>query len=214
MRSLGGTGKAIALACAALCVAAAAEGSALAQRGRDLGAARRQDQMNRQAAEYERDHQNRDLDPAAAEAAERKRVQATAAQVKHDFEALQTGYNRLVLSLSAKRAADSDDALPAVVAEVNKCAARLKNNLALPRPKEGEAQKVQPAAAPAAAASADPLASLGRHLHSFLTNPLFESQAVLDVAQAARAARDLERIIELSDGLKRDGVKPAAAKKH
>ncbi|HEY9285192.1 MAG TPA: hypothetical protein VIP46_17190, partial [Pyrinomonadaceae bacterium] len=61
--------------------------------------------------------------------------------------------------------------------------------------------------------AADPLASLGRHLHSFLTNPLFESQSVLDVGQAARAARDLERIIELSDGLKKDGVKPAAAKK-
>ena len=208
MKVLSGTAKAIALACAALCLAALTGGAALAQRGRELGSARRQDQMNRQAAEYERDNLNRDLDPAAAAAAERKRAQATTAQVRHDFESLQSGYNRIALSLS-KRAAAADDSLPAVVAEVNKCAARLKHSLALPRPKEDEAQKAQPAAA----AAADPLASLGRHLHSFLTNPLFESPGVLDVAQAARAARDLERIIELSDGLKRDGVKPAAAKK-
>ena len=213
MKVLDGACKAIAPACAALCLAAATEGAALAQRGRELGAARRQDQMNRQAAEYERDHQNRDLDPAAAEAADRKRTQATAAQVKHDFESLQTSYNRLVLSLSAKRTADTDAALPAVVVEVNKCAARLKSSLALPRPKEDGAQKAQPATATAAAPAADPLASLGRHLHSFLTNPLFESPGVLDVAQAARAARDLDRIIELSEGLKRDGVKPAAARK-
>ena len=211
MKFLSGTAKATALTAAALCLAAATEGAALAQRGRELGAARRQDQMNRQAAEYERDNLNRDLDPAAAKAAERKRVQATAAQVKHDFESLQSGYNRIVLSLSPKRAAAADDSLPALVAEVNKSAARLKHSLALPRPKEDEAQKAQPA--PAAAAAAEPLASLGRHLHSFLTTPLFESPGVLDVGQAARAARDLDRIIELSDGLKRDGVKPAAAKK-
>lgn len=212
MKVLGGTAKGIALTCAALCLAAATEGAAFAQRGRELGSARRQDQMNRQAAEYERDHQNRDLDPASVEAADRKRVRATAAQVKQDFESLQAGYNRLVLSLSPKRAAGAGDSLSAVVAEVNKCATRLKSSLALPRPTHEEAQKAQPAAA-TAAASADPLASLGRHLHSFLTNPLFESPGVLDVGQAARAARDLERIIELSDGLRRDGVKPAAAKK-
>lgn len=211
MKVLGGTGKAIALACGALCIGAAAEGAALAQRGRELGSARRQDQMNRQAAEYERDHQNRDLDPAAASAAERKRAQATAAQVRHDFESLQSSYNRIVLSLSAKRAAAADDSLPAVVAEVNKCAARLKSSLALPPPKGDEARGAQPATAPAAAS--DPLASLGRHLHSFLTNPLFESPGVLDLPQGARAARDLERIIELSEGLKKDGVKPAASKK-
>lgn len=209
MRGLSGTGKLIALTCAALCLAAAAEGAAFAQRGRELGAARRQDQMNRQATEYERDHQNRDLDPSAADAAERKRTRATAAQVKHDFESLQNGYNRIILSLTAKRAAEAGDSLPDVVAEVNKCATRLRHSLALPLPKEDEARKSEPAPA---AAAADPLASLGRHLHSFLTNPLFESPGVLDVGQGARAARDLERIIELSGGLKKDGVRPAAKK--
>lgn len=212
MRVLGGACKAMALTAAALCLAAATEGTAFAQRGRELGAARRQDQMNRQATEYEREHQNRDLDPAAAEAADRKRTQATAAQVRHDFESLQTSYNRIVLSLTAKRDAAADGSLPSVVAEVNKCAARLKQNLALPRPKDDEARKAQPEAVAATTATADPLAALGRHLHSFLTNPLFESPGVLDVGQGARAARDLDRIIELSDELKRDGIKQAAKK--
>lgn len=209
MKGLYAAGKAAALACGALCLVAATEGAALAQRGRELGAARRQDQMNRQAAEFERDHMNRDLDPAAAAAEDRKRAQATTAQVREDFESLQAGYNRIVLAFSAKRSAESAGSLPAVVAEVNKCATRLKQNLALPRPKDEREQK--PRAAPDAAD--DPLASLGKVLHSFLTNPLFESPGVLDVGQGERAARDLDRIIELSDGLKRDGVKPSAAKK-
>jgi hypothetical protein len=211
MRILYATGQAAALACAALCLVAVTEGAALAQRARELGAARRQDHMNRQAAEHARDNQNRDLDPAAAEAEERKRVQAAAAQVRQDFESLQAGYNRIVLALSPKRAADAADSLAAAVAEVNKCATRLRHNLALPRLKDGEDDKPRPA--PGAAETGDPLASLGRHLYSFLTNPLFEAPNVLDVGKAARAARDLDRIVELSDGLKRDGVKPAAAKK-
>jgi hypothetical protein len=210
MKSLYAVGKAAALACAALCVAAATEGAALAQRGRELGAARRQEHMNRQAAEHERDNLNRDLDPATANAAERKRAHATAAQVRHDFESLQAGYNRIVLALSPKRAAEAADTLPAVVAEVNKCATRLRQNLALPRPQDGEARKPRPAPAPAEADV--PLAALGRHLHSFLTNPLFEAANVLDVGHATRAGRDLDRIIELSDGMKKDGIKPAANK--
>lgn len=211
MRGLYATGKAAALACAALCLAAAAEGAAHAQRGREMGAARRQDHMNRQAAEHQRDNQNRDLDPAAADADERKRVQAAASQVRHDFESLQTGYNRIALALSPKRAAEVAGSLPAVVAEVNKCAARLRQNLALPRPKGDEGRRSEPAPA-AATTTGDPLASLGKHLHSFLTNPLFETPNVLDVGQAARAARDLDRIIQLSGGMKRDGVRPAAKK--
>jgi hypothetical protein len=211
MRGLYAVGRAAALTCAAVCLAAAAESTALAQRGRELGAARRQERMNRQVAEHERDNLNRDLDPAAADAEERKRAQAATAQVRHDFESLQAGYNRIALALSPKRAPESADSLPEVINEVSKCATRLRHNLALPRPKDGEAQKSQPA--PAGAASDDPLASLGKHLYRFLTNPLFESPGVLDVGQAARAASDLDRIIELSDVIRKDGVKPAAAKK-
>jgi hypothetical protein len=165
--------------------------------------------MNRQAAEYERDHPNRDLDPASAKAADRKRTQAAAAQVRHDFETLQAAYNRIALALSPKRAAGAPGSLTDAVAEVNKCASRLRQSLALPRPKEDVTVK----AGPAHTATEDPLASLGRHLHGFLTNPLFESPGVLDVGQAERAARDLERIIELSDAIKRGGVKEEAAKK-
>ena len=208
MKSLYAACKAAALACAALCLAAAAGGAALAQRGREIDVARREEHMRRQAAEHERNNQKRDLDPAD-DAAAHRRAQAATAQVRQDFESLQAGYNRIVLAFSRKRAVGPDDSLAAAVAEVNKCALRLRHNLALPRPKGDAEQKPRPVPA----AADNPLASLGKLLHSFLTNPLFESPGVLDVGQAERAARDLERIIELSEGISRDGLKPAAAKK-
>ena len=200
------------LLCLLALVAAASEGSALAQRGgREAGAARRQEHLNRQAQQHERDHQNRDLDPAAGESAESRRTRAaTAAQVRHDFESLQESYNRIVLAMSGKQA--SGDSLSGALAEVSRCAARLKHNLALPRPKDDEARKVQPE--PGTPTKTDkPLVALVKHLHSFLTNPLFETTNVLDVSQAARASRDLERIIELSEALKGQGVKLLPAKK-
>ena len=175
-----------------------------AQHGTEADAQRRVHQATRGRAAEDR-LQCLGHDVGIGQHDERRRAHVAAAQVRADFESLQDGYNRIVLALSPKRAAEAVETLPAVVAEVNKCAARLRQSLSLPRPADGaEQQKPQPAPA---AATDDPLPLLGRHLHSFLTNPLFESPGVLDVEQAARAARDLERVIELSGRVKRDGIK-------
>jgi hypothetical protein len=47
------------------------------------------------------------------------------------------------------------------------------------------------------------LMTLRKHIYKFVTNPLFESQGVLDLEQGRKAVRDLDRIIELSESIRK-----------
>lgn len=186
--------RAAALAGAAWCLLAAWPGPAAAQGGGGTSRiGRRIETMNRQGEEYERDAAGRKGKPDAA--GERRRAAEVAEQVRHDFEGLQNGHNKIVLAMSAGGRLD-DEALAVAVAEVRKCAARLKQNLSLPRPGEGDGREEGAASAPP---SKETLLALRKHIYSFVTNPVFESPGVLNVEQAAKAARDLERILALSE---------------
>lgn len=206
MRSLHAGGKVIAVACcAALCVVCAPGGRVAAQRGgaRPSSVERRVEQLNRQGEQYERDKLRRDLEGGepGADPRERKRSQVAAAQVREDFEHLQAAYNRIVLAMAAKEGLDEESILPALD-EIKKCSSRLKGNLALPRPK-GDGDNRDAREAPPPARLEESLMVLRKHIYSFVTNPLFEAPGVLDVEQATKAGRDLDRIIELSDGLRK-----------
>jgi hypothetical protein len=125
-----------------------------------------------------------------------------AAQVKKDFEDLQAAYNRIVIAMASKQRLDHDSVM-ASVADVHRCAARLKDNLALPQTKGDEGAAARVGSPPAR--MEESLMTLRKHIYDFVTNPLFEAAAGLDVVQAGKAARDLERIIELSEGIRRGG---------
>jgi hypothetical protein len=193
-----------ALGCAASLLLAASAGAALAQRGGPGATAvgRRTDTLNRQGEQYERDQLSRESKGAATSKQDRRRAQEIAEQVRHDFEGLQAAYNRIVVAMSPKGSHDLDSILDSV-GEVKKCAARLRTNLALPRPKEEEAHKAQADAG--AAQTEESLLLLRKHIYSFVTNPLFEAAPVLNVEQAGKAARDLEMILELSESIRRGG---------
>lgn len=192
---------------AALCLVTVMQNPAFAQSGRSpTSVGRRIEQLNRQSEQYERDKQSRDIKGEADKPGDRRRAQAAAAQVRQDFESLQAGYNQIVLAMASKEGFNYDSISDAV-AEVKKCSTRLKDHLSLPRPKDDKAQEVGSVAV--TGQIEELLLALRKHLYSFLTNPLFESPAVLDVEQAGKASRDLERIIELSKsiGNSRDKLK-------
>jgi hypothetical protein len=92
------------------------------------------------------------------------------------------------------------------VAEVGKSAARLRNNLALPKvgPDEGDEARGEVSAAKVE----ESLLELRKHIYNFVTNPLFEGSRVLDVGQAKKAGRDLDMILKLSEGLRRSSGRP------
>jgi hypothetical protein len=44
---------------------------------------------------------------------------------------------------------------------------------------------------------------LTKHIRSFVTNPLFESSGAIDIKLSTIASRDLKKIIELSDQIRK-----------
>lgn len=192
---------AVVLIGAALCLVTVMQHPAFAQSGRSpTSVGRRIDQLNRQSEQYERDKLSRDAKGEADKPIDRKRAQAAAAQVRHDFESLQSDYNQIVLAMASKKGFNYDS-ISGAVTEVKKCSTRLKDSLSLPRPKDDKAQEAGSEAV--TGEIEELLMTLRKHLYSFLTNPLFEAPAVLDVEQAGKASRDLERIIELSKSIEK-----------
>ncbi len=194
-----------ALICAASFLLTA--GPCLAQRGGPgaTAAGRRTDTLTRQGEQYERDHLGRDVKAPAASAGERRRAKDLAGQVRRDFEGLQSAYNKIVLAMAPGARPDPDSLLDSV-AEVKRCAARLRDNLALPRVEKDGEDKARDGAGEAPLEES--LLKLRKHVYSFVTNPLFEAAPALDVKQAERAGRDLDIILGLSEAIRRSGGGP------
>jgi hypothetical protein len=165
--------------------------------------------MGRQGEQHQRDTL-RGPDGKPRKPADRKATQAAITEVKHDFERIQAVYNELVLAMSDGRPLEYG-LVSEATAEIKKCANRLKKNLALPPPEDkGHAnervdlkeEEIKPS-----------LKKLCLHIANFVTNPVFETLAVVDVEQSGKASRDLEEIIGLSELVWKSTNKLGEAKK-
>lgn len=183
----------------------AAADSVVAQGGdRPTPVQRRTEVLNRQSEEYDRQKSSRDLKGRTGTSADRRRGQEIANEVKHDFKGLQESYNQIVLFMADKDGLKrSLNSIFGEVAEIKKFSARLKTNLALPKPQQDTAR---------VDANNEPveelLMTLRRHIYNFVTNPLFESMGALDVEQGKKAGGDLDRIIKLSETITKSRNKP------
>jgi hypothetical protein len=122
-------------------------------------------------------------------------------QSKEDFELLQVISSRLSETVNSGAGPDylqiGKDA-----AEVKKRAARLKINLAFPEPaKDEKSKKRWEEFSTEEIKSA--IGALDDLVKSFVSNPIFQQPRVLDVERSARAMRDLELIIKLSEQIQR-----------
>ena len=120
--------------------------------------------------------------------------------VAEDFEQLQLrNYN---LSGAAIQGAPLDYArIREEAAEVRKRASRLKGYFSLPELDKGQKQNkggaiLTPEGLRMAVASLDAL------VNSFVWNPVFQRPGVVDMEQSAKARRDLEEIISLSERIR------------
>ena len=192
-----------ALICAASFLLMVSPEPSLAQRGSPgaTAAGRRTDTLNRQGEQYERDKLGREGTVPADTPDGRRRSQVSAEQVRRDFEGLQAAYNKIVLAMAPGGRPDFDSILDSVD-EVKKCAARLRANLALPKA-GGEKDKARSDVA--AAQMEESLRMLRKHIYRFVTNPLFEAAPAFNAEQAGEAGRDLDMILELSEGIRKSG---------
>lgn len=175
----------------------ATELPAFAQGGaRPSSIQRRVEQLNRQGEQYERDNVGREVS-GTKEKNDRTHARALELQIKKDLEALQAGYNQIVVAMAAKKTLADDQILDAV-ATIKECSHRLRDNLALPRANDDkkETELVRASEKPKQS-----LLALRKVIYNFVMNPLFDAPAVLDVEQAKKASRDLDQIIELSENI-------------
>ena len=169
---------------------------------RASGAIRRNERMQRQNEEYERDRLEWELANGPEHPRGRKNV-ADALQAKQDFEKLQNNYNRIVLAM-ASREGIKREAVLADVAEIRKAASRLKTRLALPVIAKGE-EKTEQSVGPV---FPDSILKLSQHIYDFLTSPLFDSPPAYKVDAAKKASVDLEKILKVSETIgKQAGVR-------
>ena len=176
----------------------------LAQTGsRSYPVGRRLEEQNRQADQYDREA--RSHGEKKGKSPNRKLSRATAVQVNEDFGRIQAIHNEIVLAMSAGKTLDSNF-IAGALEGINKSASRLRHNLALPRVDDKEKHPKNQNRVTEMKLTTS-LTLLCGHISSFVTNPLFESSRVLDVALTLKASRDLHEIIELSDNLKRQAGK-------
>ncbi|HWT01423.1 MAG TPA: hypothetical protein VN256_14335 [Pyrinomonadaceae bacterium] len=197
--------QAVILTAVAPCLLAVLATPVLAQRGSRASAMeRRSEEMNRRRDQLEREMLLRGVEAKSEKAAEKPAPQ-TVSQVKHDFERIQSIYNELVRALASNKPLDYKFVSDAA-AEIKKCSSRLKSHLALPSSEEdGKTEKRQEEASDERIQPA--LLLLTTHIRSFVTNPLFETSGVLDVKLSSLASRDLKKIIELSDHIRKSADK-------
>ncbi len=207
VKDLNSAGKIAGLLLAALiCLVTSTTDLAFDQSGgsRPTPVERRIEHANRESVEYERDSLNRELKEGGNKPSDRRRDEAVVLHVKQDFENLQARYNQIELAIASKQDLHQDSIMSAVAA-INRSASRLKVNLALPRRKNDEDREAKSAVA--LQQTDEPLLMLTKRIYSFVTNPLFEASAALNVKHVGNARRDLDGIIELSDRIVKAGNK-------
>ena len=136
----------------------------------------------------------------------KKDSKTTMAEINEDFGRLRA-INDEFKSTSSSGATLNYKSISDSSVEIKKRATRLKTNLSgLPKPDKDE--KRQKESVPADGAQMKSLlSSLNDLMTSFLTNPVFSDMGTLDNQLAAKARRDLESLIDLSDIVRKGAEK-------
>jgi hypothetical protein len=132
---------------------------------------------------------------------DKRGVQSAVDEVKQDFKHLQILRNQIVRHLTANGPLDYK-ALAGETAEINKRANRLKTRLVLYGPKDDDKEHKDEVEIGDDRMSTA-LVTLCKRIDSFVENPVFDLQGVVDVKQSAKAGGDLQTIIQLSAGIRR-----------
>jgi hypothetical protein len=123
-------------------------------------------------------------------------------QIHEDFTRMQIVNNETMKAIFVNKSIDYKQ-ISAATEEIRRRALRLKQSLVLP--KATEVEKVRKNSAPLNDEQLKAvLLTLDHSVMSFVTNPLFTVPNVINSKLSETATRDLERIIQLSESIRRD----------
>jgi len=128
-----------------------------------------------------------------------KKLQQVMAQVQQDFERILILHNHIVHQITNDEAVAIDFVSDAT-AEIKKRATRLQTTLAFEKPDASEHSPDMRKQLNDGQLK-DPLVMLCKRIESFIANPVIKTPGTIDAQQLARARRDLEDVIELSDSI-------------
>lgn len=150
------------------------------------------------------------LERESRQPSEEKGARLASAQLKDDFEQLQTVNNRMMVMVFANNVIDYK-AIAEAITEIRKRAARLKSNLPLPVTEKSapEDQSLKSWDEMGQAEVKPALKALDDLIQRFVTNPVFQQPQVVDIPQSSKAKRDLEAIIKLSEKIRKSADKLA-----
>jgi len=132
---------------------------------------------------------------------DRRSAEAAAEQMREDFKSIQVRRNNLVRHLLSEKPFDFKF-IAGETEEINKRALRLKSNL-LREVAENAKKEQEKQVELSDAQMKDALVTMVKRIDSFTENPVFKVPDVVDIQQSAKANRDLQHIILLSDGIRR-----------
>jgi hypothetical protein len=137
-----------------------------------------------------------------------KRSQAMMAQVSEDFQRILTLHNEIVRAVKNNQPLQNQYISDAT-GEIRKRAARLQTSLKLGKP-DPATDHSEPQAELKEMQTNDQLILLCKQIEIFVKNPIIEKPGTIDAAELGNARRDLERVVELSEAIKKqvDKLKP------
>ena len=122
--------------------------------------------------------------------------------IKEDFARLQIVNNEMMRRIFEDQVLDYRH-ISESITEIRKRASRLRENLMLPVPENGE-KSLKLSDAHTTAQVKDSLLMLDNLIMSFVRNPLFQQPGVVDAKHSAKAGSDLKTIIEFSGGIRKE----------
>lgn len=135
---------------------------------------------------------------------DRRQLEALMAQTEEDFNRILTLHNEIARAISSKSDLDFKFVSEAT-GEIKKRASRVQSSLGLGLSDEERVaektetiQDVQPK---------DALIKLCKQIRAFVTNPTIENPNTVDAQQLTKARHDLERVIRLSEQIRKDAEK-------
>jgi hypothetical protein len=155
-----------------------------------------------------REMQLNNMGANSAERNDPKRSQAMMAQVSEDFQRILTLHNGIVRAITANQSL-SDQFISDAAGEIRKRSSRLQISLKLQKP-ETTTEDRRTELDLKVMQTKDRLLLLCKQIENFITNPIIEKPGTIDAQQLAKARRDLQSIVELSDAIKKrvDKEKP------